>query len=107
MAVAMHPITSVVSSLPRSDLLLLSCKIDKTKHQLETLPVSPYPVHADTTVKAHFVSLTKPKSEGWHSWVGGTWGKWIDGKVLGYRDFAGREAEVCCPCLNVLTVHVN
>ncbi|KAJ3571342.1 hypothetical protein NP233_g3811 [Leucocoprinus birnbaumii] len=93
MSVAMHPITGVVSSLPRSDLLLLSCKIDKSKHELQSLPVSPYPAHAGTSVKAHFVAMTKPKTEGWYPWIGGTWGKWVDGKVLGYRDFAGREAE--------------
>ncbi|KXN84791.1 hypothetical protein AN958_12085 [Leucoagaricus sp. SymC.cos] len=94
MAIATHPVTGVVSALPRSDLLLLSCKIDQSKHLLKTLPISPYPAHADTSVKTHFVALTIPNSEGWHPWIGGTWGKWIDGKVLGYRDFAGRETEI-------------
>jgi hypothetical protein len=27
--------------------------------------------------------------------VGGSWSKWVQGTVLGYRDFAGRETEVC------------
>ncbi|KAF9451770.1 hypothetical protein P691DRAFT_835546 [Macrolepiota fuliginosa MF-IS2] len=92
--ITLHPITSVVSALPRSDLLLLSCKIDKSKHELGTLPVSPYPAQANTFIKAHFVALEKPqKIEGWKPWIGGTWSKWVRGEVLGYRDFAGREAE--------------
>ncbi len=28
--------------------------------------------------------------------VGDTWGRWEAGRVLGYRDFAGRETEVGC-----------
>lgn len=95
MKMALHPITGAVSALPRSDLLLLSCKIDKSKHRLETLPVSPYPSRVGALIKAHFVALAKPqKAEGWRPWVGGTWSKWVTGKVLGYKDFAGREAEV-------------
>jgi hypothetical protein len=89
-----HPISGVISALPRSDLLLLSCKFDTSKCELETLPVSPYPVQANTPVKAHFVALTEPQTEGWYPWIGGTWSKWITGTVLGYRDYAGREAEV-------------
>jgi hypothetical protein len=91
---AVHPISGVISALPRSDLLLLSCKFDTSKCELETLPVSPYPVQANTPVKAHFVALTEPKNEGWYPWIGDTWSKWTTGTVLGYRDFAGREAEV-------------
>lgn len=91
---SLHPITGVVSALPRSDLLLLSCKFDKSKCELESLPVSPYPVQANTPIKAHFVALAEPKTEGWQPWIGGTWSKWMSGTVLGYRDFAGREAEV-------------
>jgi hypothetical protein len=98
----MHPITRVVSALPRSDLLLLSCKIDKSKHTVKTLPISPYPAHADTPVKAHFVALMKPESEGWHPWICGTWGKWVDGKIFGYRDLAGREAQVSLSTINLI-----
>ena len=32
--------------------------------------------------------------EGWRPWIGGTWSKWVKGKVMEYRDFAGREAQV-------------
>lgn len=86
-----HPVSDVVSALPRSDLLLLSCKVPLGT--LNTLPVSPYPAHEDASILAHFVSHKKPGDSGWHPWVGDTWGKWVKGKLLGYRDFAGRETK--------------
>lgn len=64
--------------------------------KLRTLPVSPYPAQAGTPIRAHLVSETRPSGcagEGWEPWVGG-WAKWARGRVLGYRDLAGREAEV-------------
>ncbi len=61
---------------------------------LLSLPVSPYPVPAGTPIRAHFVSETRPKEDGWKPWIGGTWSKWVQGTVLGYRDFSGREAMV-------------
>lgn len=61
---------------------------------LRSLPISPYPVPAGTAIRAHFVSEAKPKEDGWQPWIGGTWSKWVQGTVLGYRDFAGREAIV-------------
>lgn len=61
---------------------------------MNTLPVSPYPAPQYTPIRAHFVVDQKPDDTGWKPWVGGTWSKWVKGKVLGYRDFAGREAEV-------------
>ncbi|KAF8807182.1 hypothetical protein BYT27DRAFT_6557763 [Phlegmacium glaucopus] len=89
-SVTVHPVSDVVSALPRSDLLLLSCQVPPG---LNTLPVSPYPAHENTSILAHFVSHKKPSESGWHPWVGDTWGKWVKGKVLGYRDFAGRETK--------------
>jgi len=89
--VIVHPVSDVVSALPRSDLLLLSCKVPPGT--INTLPVSPYPAHEDTSILAHFVNHKKPSGSGWHPWVGDTWGKWVKGKVLGYRDFAGRETK--------------
>ncbi|KAF9560208.1 hypothetical protein CPC08DRAFT_708260 [Agrocybe pediades] len=86
-----YPVSKVVSALPRSDLLLLSCPLPQGA--VNTLPISPYPAHRDTAIDAHFVSHDKPKESGWAPWVGDTWGKWHEGKVLGYRDFAGRETE--------------
>ncbi|KAA1468611.1 hypothetical protein DENSPDRAFT_833980 [Dentipellis sp. KUC8613] len=88
---AVSPITSVLSSLHKSDLLLLSTT---TPSPLRTLPVSPYPAQPGTRVRAHFVSHNAPKEmDGWEPWINGTWAKWETGTVLGYRDFAGREAQ--------------
>jgi len=91
-SMTVHPVPDVVSALPRSDLLLLSCHVPPGT--VNTLPVSPYPAHEDASILAHFVSHKRPSESGWHPWVGDTWGKWVKGKVLGYRDFAGREAKV-------------
>lgn len=88
------PVSRVVSALPRSDLILLSCSIPPGR--LNTLPVSPYPAHVGAKIRAHFVRHEKPDDTGWSPWIGDTWGKWHEGKVLGYRDFAGRETEVSC-----------
>lgn len=86
----LYPISSVLSSLRRSDLLLLS----KTGPPQNALPVSPYPAPQHTRIRAHFVVDRKPDESGWMPWVGGMWSKWVRGSVLGYRDFAGREAQV-------------
>ncbi|KAI0067892.1 hypothetical protein BV25DRAFT_1784910, partial [Artomyces pyxidatus] len=82
-----HPVSAVLSSLHRSDLLLLGCPAPTP---LAPLPVSPYPAQPGTRIRAHFVS--EAPQEGWRPWVGGMYAKWVEGTVLGYRDFAGREA---------------
>lgn len=89
-----YPVSRVISALPRSDLILLACPMPPGV--MKTLPVSPYPAHRDTNIRAHFVTPFKPEDgdDGWMPWIGGTWGKWHSGKVLGYRDFAGRETQV-------------
>ncbi|THH16755.1 hypothetical protein EW146_g3929 [Bondarzewia mesenterica] len=87
-----HPVTAVLSSLHRSDLLLLS----KAGPSVPSLPVSPYPAQPGTAIRAHFFSDVRPQGqegEGWEPWIGGSWAKWVRGTVLGYRDFAGREAQ--------------
>ncbi|ETW87484.1 hypothetical protein HETIRDRAFT_99831 [Heterobasidion irregulare TC 32-1] len=89
---ALHPVTAVLSSLHRSDLLLLS----RAGPSIPPLPVSPYPAKPGTIVRAHFFSDVRPQGEdgeGWVPWIGGSWVKWVRGTVLGYRDFAGREAQ--------------
>lgn len=91
-AVEVYPVSRVLSALPRSDLILLSCPLPP--NAMNSLPLSPYPAHKDTPIRAHFVAQEKPDDSGWMPWIGGTWGKWHHGKVLGYRDFAGREMEV-------------
>ncbi|KIM48445.1 hypothetical protein M413DRAFT_440182, partial [Hebeloma cylindrosporum] len=85
------PVSRVVSALPRSDLILLSCSIPPGA--LDTLPVSPYPAHEGARIRAHFVRHKKPDDFGWTPWIGDTWGKWHEGKIIGYRDIAGRETQ--------------
>ncbi|KZT06787.1 uncharacterized protein LAESUDRAFT_725549 [Laetiporus sulphureus 93-53] len=87
------PVSSILSSVQRSDMLLLST--DSATAPLRTLPVSLYPAHAGTPVRAHFVRDTLPAQdeEGWRPWIGGTWSKWVRGSIVGYRDLAGREAK--------------
>ncbi|KAI0336004.1 hypothetical protein GY45DRAFT_1239025 [Cubamyces sp. BRFM 1775] len=98
-----HPIASVLSAMHRGDLLLLSASLSPSRtgqgapaNALPSLPVNPYPVQPGTPIRAHFVVDRPPTgrdSDGWTPWVGGTWRKWVKGTVIGYRDFAGREAK--------------
>ncbi|OSD06034.1 hypothetical protein PYCCODRAFT_1431853 [Trametes coccinea BRFM310] len=99
-----HPVASVLSAMHRADLLLLSASLAQPASEdgapakaLRTLPVNPYPVHPGTPIRAHFVTDKPPAKgkdgEGWTPWVGGTWRKWVKGTVVGYRDFAGKEAK--------------
>lgn len=90
-----YPVASILSSLHRSDLILLSPR--PVRPPLRSLPISPYPAPAGTPIRAHFVSEKKPEDDGWLPWIGGTWSKWVRGTVLGYRDFSGREATVSSP----------
>lgn len=76
----------------KADLMLLSASVPGLT--LPTLPISPYPVHPGATIRAHFVVDKQPEEDGWRPWVGNTWSKWVKGTILGYRDFAGREAKV-------------
>ncbi|KAI9454854.1 hypothetical protein BJY52DRAFT_1188657 [Lactarius psammicola] len=85
-----YPVVSILSSLHRSDLVLLSPS--PVRSPLRSLPISPYPAPAGTPIRAHFVSEKRPEEDGWQPWIGGTWSKWVRGTVLGYRDFSGREA---------------
>ncbi|KAF5337395.1 hypothetical protein D9611_003254 [Ephemerocybe angulata] len=87
-----YPATEIVSSLPRSDVILISCELPEGA--LKTLPLSPYPLHAGAPIRAHFVSHKKPSDDqGWSPWIGDTWARWAKGNVLGYRDFSGRETK--------------
>lgn len=87
-----HPVTSIQSAMHKADLMLLSASVPGLT--LPTLPISPYPVHPGATIRAHFVVDKQPEEDGWRPWVGNTWSKWVKGTILGYRDFAGREAKV-------------
>ncbi|KAI0639217.1 hypothetical protein C8Q77DRAFT_1080160 [Trametes polyzona] len=95
-----HPVRAVLSAMHRGDLLLLSAKLSATSATpLRTLPVSPYPVQPGASIRAHFVADKPPAAgsragaDGWTPWVGGSWRKWARGTVVGYKDFAGREAK--------------
>ncbi|EJF66531.1 hypothetical protein DICSQDRAFT_75306 [Dichomitus squalens LYAD-421 SS1] len=93
-------VSSVLSAMHRGDLLLLSTpqpRLPPTPSPgLRSLPVNPYPVHPGAAIRAHFVADKPPSGadrDGWTPWVGGTWRKWVRGTVVGYRDYAGREAK--------------
>ncbi|KAI0768470.1 hypothetical protein BD413DRAFT_430127, partial [Trametes elegans] len=99
-----HPVSSVLSAMHRGDLLLLSAPLApsspddaRAPRAIRSLPVNPYPVQPGTAIRAHFVVDKPPAAgrdrDGWTPWVGGTWRKWVKGTVVGYRDFAGREAK--------------
>ncbi|KAH9944547.1 uncharacterized protein BXZ73DRAFT_39335 [Epithele typhae] len=89
-----HPVAAVLSAMHRGDLVLLAAPAPA---RACSLPVNPYPVRPGTRVCAHFVTDRPPAegqdAEGWTPWVGGAWRKWVRGTVLGYRDYAGREAQ--------------
>ncbi|KAI8995296.1 hypothetical protein BD414DRAFT_410874 [Trametes punicea] len=93
-----HPVASVLSAMHRADLLILSASLQPAPAKaLRSLPVNPYPVQPGTPIRAHFVADKPPATgrdgEGWTPWAGGTWRKWMKGTVVGYRDYAGREAK--------------
>ncbi|CAE6401863.1 unnamed protein product [Rhizoctonia solani] len=94
------PVIGVHSSLPGHDILLLS--IPHTTPRLKTLPLSPYPAPNDSPLSIRLlsshgqpeISSHKGKEE-WTEWLNGfALRKWaVGGKVLGYRDLAGRESK--------------
>lgn len=98
-----YPVKSIPSCIPRSDVLLLEVLqsgVEPDPPKLVSLPVSPYPVHKDTKVRAHFVAdgQTPPLSlgrHGWSSWMGtaGVYKTWAKCTVRGYRDFTGKETH--------------
>ena len=99
-----YPVKSIPSCMPRSDVLLLEIFRPNAKLELpslRSLPVSPYPVYADTRVRAHFVAdsqgpLLSLGQHSWAPWMGsaGVYRTWAECMVRGYRDFTGREAHV-------------
>ncbi|OCH96620.1 hypothetical protein OBBRIDRAFT_787189 [Obba rivulosa] len=89
------PVASILSALNRADVLLLSPNSASPIPGLRHLPLSPYPAHPGTRIRAHFVADSPPADdpEGWCPWIGGTFAKWVRGTIVGYHDFAGREAK--------------
>ncbi|KAJ6509288.1 hypothetical protein C8R47DRAFT_16465 [Mycena vitilis] len=79
-SLCVRPVSSIVSAIPRSDILLMQSASGPV---LPTLPISLYPPQRKTAIRAHFVTHERPEEDGWTSWVGGTWSKWVRGTVLG------------------------
>ncbi|KAF9505636.1 hypothetical protein BS47DRAFT_1306328 [Hydnum rufescens UP504] len=89
-----YPVSAMLSSLPRSDLVLYS--LQTSLGSLATLPVNPYPAPAGTSLRAHLVSLGGAPKPGrsWQTWTAGAiQSHWAAGQVLSYRDRAGRESK--------------
>jgi len=83
--------------MARHDLLLLRCEGSSPLRDDGAFPVSFYPSPTGTKVAAHFVVEHNPEleSKGWIPCFGGMLlRKWVEGEVVGYRDFAGNEAKV-------------
>ncbi|EMD41685.1 hypothetical protein CERSUDRAFT_90257 [Gelatoporia subvermispora B] len=89
------PVASVLAAMNRADIMLLSPSSTSQLPGVRKLPLSPYPAHPGTRIRARFVSDTPPANdpELWRPWIGGTFTKWARGTIVGYRDFAGREAK--------------
>lgn len=114
-----YPVKGIPSCIPRSDVLLLEVFQPDTKlglPKLTSLPISPYPVHKDTRVRAHFVtgsqgSLLSLGQHNWSSWMGtaGVYRAWAECMVQGYRDFSGRETHVgiSSPIPRVLLIRIT
>jgi hypothetical protein len=94
---SIYPIHYIPSSLPHYDICLFVAPRSKDHQPLPSLPVSPYPVHAGTKARAHFVTDTPPPGEEDH-WFpcfdSKLYRRWVSGEVRGYRDFAGNEVQV-------------
>ena len=89
--------TGVASAMPRHDLLLLLGEVSSPLRQDGVFPVSFYPSPTGTKIAAHFVVEHNPEleSKGWTPCFGGMLlRKWVEGEVVGYRDFTGNEAKV-------------
>jgi hypothetical protein len=69
----LHPVQSILTAVRRADVMLLAVEGMPSR----CLAVSPYPVLVGSTVFAHFVTTTPPRSNyQWQPWVGGTWRMW-------------------------------
>lgn len=110
-------VAAVQSSLPRSDLVVMSTTPTRRK-PLTTLPVSPFPLAVGSPVFTHvfgspdvpdivrarnrrgpepLMSAIEPLAEEAPiSWLEGkAWRRWGRGELLGYRSYTGQEVEVC------------
>ena len=108
-------VTNLLSSMPRSDVVLLEVKEASNAARLRSLPLTPFPVHRGTPVLTHLfgspnvpivkhsvartraVKLTNNVSELEMPipWIDDhAWRRWGAGIMLGYRSYTGLELEV-------------
>ena len=108
-------ITSLLSSMPRSDAIILEAQPAATSRRLRPLPLTPFPVYTGTPVLTHLFGCPDPpivqrsiartkakqqrdvteKVETPINWLGGhAWRRWGSGVMLGYRSYTGLELEV-------------
>lgn len=105
-----RPVTALLTSLPRRDLVVLQTRVLPETTRLPTLPVSPYAIGPRHPLLGHIVGSPAVPSlkynkvdiphedavalnpERWVSELG--WKRWGPCHMLGYRDGRGREFEV-------------
>jgi len=108
-------ISNLLSSMPRSDVIVLEAQPVATSCRLRPLPLTPFPVYTGTPVLTHLFGSPDPPTvrrsiartkvtphrggteevESPISWLGGhAWRRWGSGVMLGYRSYTGLELEV-------------
>ena len=92
-----YRVTELPSALPRHDLLLARPERPCALKSDDAFPISFYPAQTGTKIAAHFLTDYRPEleDEGWTPCFNGLLlRKWVEGEIVGYRDFAGNEATV-------------
>lgn len=110
-------VTSLLSSMPRSDVILLETSPLTNAARLKSLPLTPFPVHTGTPILTHLFGSPDPPAvkhsvartqavksldnatelEKPIAWVDDhAWRRWGAGIMLGYRSYTGLELEVSC-----------
>lgn len=108
-------VTSLLSSMPRSDVIVLEAQPAAISCRLRPLPLTPFPVYTGTPVLTHLFGAPDPPTvqrsiartkvvkhrggteevETPISWLDGhAWRRWGSGVMLGYRSYTGLELEV-------------
>lgn len=80
----------IVSSSPRTDIVIGRLSPSETTSALRTLPVSPYPIYRGQQVFLHLYDESSNAESGRN----GPWGRWTHGVLLGYRGHGWEEVEV-------------
>ena len=108
-------ITKLLSSMPRSDVIVLEAAPVAPTGRLRPLPMSPFPVYPGTPILTHLFGSPSPpdvrhsiartkvatrlhnatEMEAPIPWLEGhAWRRWGAGMMLGYRSYTGLELEV-------------